>query len=132
MNLSRVFLSFVWPSGRIFVTAARVTNAHSIYTTVGIVAHSKNILSRDSVIIDRLRTGHCRLTRSYLLSGDDLPTCDSCTLPLTVKHFLLDCPGLQDIRENYFKASSIKELFESVNNHTIIDFIRDTHFYHQL
>ena len=105
---------------------------HSIYTTVGTVTHSKNISRYDSVIINRLRIGHCRLTHSYLLSGDDLPTCDTCTLPLTVKHILLDCPSLQDIREKYFKASSLKELFESVDNQTIINCIEDTNFYHQL
>ena len=31
-----------------------------------------------------LRIGHTRLTHSYLLSGDDQPTCSTCGHPLTV------------------------------------------------
>ena len=30
-----------------------------------------------AVIINRLRLGHCRLTHSYLVSGDDQPVCES-------------------------------------------------------
>jgi len=39
--------------------------------TVGTVKHSKNISRYDSVLLNRLRIGHSRLTHSYLLSGDD-------------------------------------------------------------
>jgi len=31
-----------------------------------------------SVLINRLRIGHTRLTHSYLLSGDDQPVCSAC------------------------------------------------------
>ena len=48
---------------------------HSVYPTVGIVKHSKNISRYDSVLLNRLRIGHSRLTHSYLLIGDDSPTC---------------------------------------------------------
>ena len=92
-----------------------------------------NLVSRrDAVIINRLKIGYSRLTHSYLLSGDDQPTCTKCDAVLTVKHILLDCPALRDVRLKYFTAPSLKDIFESVDNRIIIDFIKDAHFYHQL
>jgi len=38
---------------------------HSIYPTVGILKHSKNMSRYDSVLLNRLRIGHSRLTHSY-------------------------------------------------------------------
>ena len=75
---------------------------------------------------------HSRLTHSNLFSGDDQPTCSKCDAVLTVKHILLDCPELWDVWLKYFTASSSKDIFESVINQTVIDFIKDTNFYHQL
>jgi len=54
-----------------------------------LVKYSKNISRYDSILLNRLQIGHSRLTHSYLLSGDDSPTCQSCGIPLTVKHILV-------------------------------------------
>ena len=86
----------------------------------------------DSILLNRLRIGQSRLTHSYLLSGDDPPTCRSCRIPLTVKHILVECRNLHNIPEKYFTVSSVTDLFKSVDNHTIIHFIKETHFYHQV
>ena len=58
-----------------------------------------------------------RLTHSYLLSGDDLPECGTCQYPLTVKHILVECVDLKDVRNKHFVASSIKDLFDTIQAH---------------
>ena len=37
----------------------------------------------------------------FLLSRDYQPFCDDCVVPLTVKHFLVECPSLVDLRNRF-------------------------------
>jgi len=46
---------------------------------------------------------------------------------LTVRNILVECADLPDIR-----VLCVKELLVSVDNHSIIDFIKETHLYHRL
>jgi len=72
---------------------------------------SKTCLSRrDSALLNRLRIGHTRLTHSFLLSGDDLPECGTRQCPLTVKHILIECVYLNDVRNKHFVASSMNDV----------------------
>jgi len=44
----------------------------------------------------------------------------------------IECVDLKDVRNKHFVASSIKDLFDSIEAHKIIDFIKETRFYNQL
>jgi len=68
------------------------------------------------------------LVNGHTHTGDSQPLCDECKCSLTVKHILLECGSLKDIRENYFTCSSLKELFENVDATTIMDFIKEVIF----
>jgi len=57
--------------------------------------------------------------------------CGTCQCPLTVKHILVECVDLKDVRNKHFVASSIKDLFDNIEAHKIIDFIKETRFYKQ-
>jgi len=87
---------------------------------------------RDSVVINRFRIHHTRLTHSYLLTGDDRPECTACRCPLTVKYFLLECAELSDTRVKYLTATSMNDLFDNTDSQLIVDFIKGVSFYHRM
>ncbi|MEL6986791.1 MAG: reverse transcriptase domain-containing protein [Bacteroidota bacterium] len=49
----------------------------------------------------RLRIGHTRLTHGFLMENGHQPYCDDCIVPLSVKHFLTECPSFIEEREHY-------------------------------
>ena len=93
-----------------------------------------NSLSRkDQVIIHRLRIGHTRLTHSFRMENrPDAPVCDCCNETLTVKHFMLTCQKYNLSRTHFFRARSMKELFDTVSLRTIIAYLKDIKLYNLL
>ena len=83
---------------------------------------------------NRLRIGHTGLTDFFLPSGDNIPECGrpTCQCPLTVRHILVECVDLNDVQNEHFVASSIKDVFDNIEAQKNIDFITETSFYKQL
>jgi len=104
----------------------------AIRPTVGGHQPKSSLSRRDEVVINRFRIGHTRCTHSYLLTGADQPECTTCQCPLTVKHILVDCFNFNNTRNKHFIASSMEELFRTVNVHNILDFTKETHFLQQV
>ena len=86
---------------------------------------------RDELILHRARIGHSHLTHCYLLKGEDQPECIPCQCPFTVEHILVNCQDLALTRQKYYTVSSLKELFNTVPNSQVLNFLQDIHLYNR-
>ena len=99
---------------------------------VGLKRQKMCLSRRDSTVINRLKIGHTRLTHSCPLSREAPPECTTCQAPLTVQHFLLDCPHLTATRSTYFSVATLKDLYEQADIVRITDFSKDIQFYSRI
>jgi len=49
-----------------------------------------------------------------------------------IAHILMEGVDFNDVRNEHFVASSINDVFDNVDAHSIIDFIKEIRFYVQL
>jgi len=54
---------------------------------------------KHSIILTRLRIGHTKATHQYLIEKTPQPYCEDCIVPLTVKHFIAECPSFLQLRQ---------------------------------
>ena len=54
------------------------------------------------------------MTHSFILRKEEAPVFVACDVVLTVKHILLECADLLDIRKKYFEEKSLYSLFRKV------------------
>ena len=96
-------------------------------------ARQRHATSDQNVVFERrARMLHIDLTASRLCRYLNVVLPGTCQCPLTVKHILVECVELKDVRNKHIVASSIKYLFDSIEAHKVIDFIKETRFYKQL
>ncbi|MPC92443.1 hypothetical protein E2C01_087532 [Portunus trituberculatus] len=82
--------------------------------TTSSIPHWKYTHVRDrsaQTLLARLRIGHTYLTQRYLLTRDPQPYYDVCLVPLTVRHLLVECPSLIELRHRYLAVSIISVMF---------------------
>ena len=87
---------------------------------------------RESTVLSRLHIGHTLLTHSFLFKAEPPPVCVACDDLFTIKHILLDCIDFQDARNEFFSASSLKELFTKTDPRMIFNFLKEINLFYRL
>jgi len=105
---------------------------HKIKPKIGITYFGNQLDRRKEQILHRLRIGHTYLTHAFLLKRENTPLCATCNCLLTVEHILLSCRAYDNIRNLYFKVSTLNELFEKTSSLQILDFIKDIGLYQKI
>ena len=87
---------------------------------------------KEEAILSRLRIGHSRTTHSYFLEPKQQPTCHACQTKYTVKHILIECTDLVHIKETFYRANDMKELFQKIEMNNIISFLKAVNLYRKI
>lgn len=87
---------------------------------------------RDQVILSRLRTGHTRVSHNYSGNGPFRIQCETCNLPNSVEHFLLECPETEGPRRLYGLQGSVRDILQDDPARTAAPFLKDADLYDNL
>ena len=92
---------------------------HEMHSLVGKTPCSYGQNRKEQVVLTRCRIGHSRLTHSYLLNTEERPECIPCNSNFLLKHVLIDCVDVADVRQTFYNANSLSNLFTNVAGDTI-------------
>ena len=81
---------------------------------------------KEDTVLNRLHIGHSYLTYSFILRKEEAPVYVACNAIITVKHILIGCADLLEIRKKHFQERSLYSLFRNVIPEIIFDFLQET------
>ena len=93
---------------------------------------------RREVLLCRLRIGHTLFSHSFLMNDNFQPFCSDCLVPLTVRHLLVECPSLVELREKHFTKDrdgnfSLRQILgRELNEDSLFSFIEEAGFTGQI
>ena len=86
-------------------------------------SHCQN--RKEQVVLTRCRIGHSRLTHSYLLNNEERP----CNSNFSLNHVMIECVDVADVRQTFYNANSLSNLFTNVAGSTILQFLKEIDLY---
>ena len=78
---------------------------------------------KENTVLNRLHIGHSYLTHSFILRKEEAAVCVARNAVITVKHILIECADLLEIRKKYFEERSLYSLFLNVIPEINFDFL---------
>ena len=98
---------------------------HEMHSLVGKTPCSDGQNRKEQVILTRCRIAHGRLTHSYLLNKEERPECIPCNSNYSMKHVLVDCVDVADLRQNFYNVNIYYDLFTNVAGDTILKLLNE-------
>ena len=87
---------------------------------------------KKKTVLNILHIGHSYFTHSFILRKEEAPVCVACNTALTIKHLLIECADLSEVRGKYFEQKSLYSLFRNVSSEIIFDFWREIGVFYQI
>ena len=59
------------------------------------------------------------------MNGADVPRCLACDCDLSVEHILIECEDFAEVRQRYYHAENLQQLFPEISVTYVFDFASD-------
>ena len=102
---------------------------HEMHSLVGKTPCSYDQNRKEQVVLTRCRIGHGRLTHSQLLNNEERPECIPCNSKFSLRHVLIDCVDVADVRQTFYNVNSLYNLFTNVAGDTFLKFSKEINLY---
>ncbi len=66
------------------------------------------------------------------MNGEDIPGCVACDCDLTVEHILIECGDFAEVRQKYFDAESLQQLFQETSVTYVFDFLHEIGLFYRI
>ena len=80
--------------------------------------------------------GHTNITHAYLMERlANPPECESCRVPITVKHILVECRKFNAIRNKYYDNPTLSDMLAESSNFCITKitkYLRETDLFSKI
>jgi hypothetical protein len=93
-----------------------------MHSLVGKIPCSYGENRKEQVVLNICRIGHSRLIHSYLLNNEERPECIMCNSNYSLKHVLIDCVDVADVRQTFYNVNSLSNVFTNVAGDAILQF----------
>ena len=108
-----------------------------IISTVNKSKHFSNLTRFECMKFNRLRIGHTKFAKQFLVLNEEPPFCFVCEVPLTVKHVLIECGNFFHERNRLFGPGDlgIKDLLGTDDIGSIkkvLQFFKDIDLYYDI
>jgi hypothetical protein len=65
----------------------------------------------------------------YLLNNEERPECIPCNSNYLLRHVLIDCVDVADVRQTLYNVNNLYDLFTNVAGDTIVKFLKEINLY---
>ena len=66
------------------------------------------------------------------MNGEDLSRCVACDCDLTVEHILIEWGDFLEVRQRYFDAEGLQQLFQEIRVTHIFDFVSEIRLFYRI
>ncbi len=66
------------------------------------------------------------------MNGEDVHICVACDCDITVEHILIKCGDFAEVRQKYYDAEILQQLFQQISVTYVLEFLHEIELFYRI